>query len=725
MPIITRFEHCLGDIVARYVAPVDSPDAVGLVLIPASRIADVVPSREALDSLAIAVLPEIFRPKRAWDVDPLVHVRVGGEPAASAFAQGRTMRGGPTTEKLRLREHTVIRETDRTIVRTVVADGNGLECVHELARLNQEPGLRCRTRVRNNGGVPLTLELVTAFSLGGITPFAPDEAACRLSLHRFRATWSAEGRPVADTLEHLGIERSWTGGSVAAERFGSTGSVPTNGWHPVAALRDDTANVTWGAQIVTPGAWQMEVYRRSDQVAFSGGCADREFGQWFKALAPGEEYASPEALLAVVSGGMDELQDVFAVMLDSARGSQPEVERDLPPIFNEFCTSWGMPTHDNALALADRLSGSGVRYLVIDDGWSERPGPGLQQNGDWRLDRKAFPHGLLAFSRAVRERGLIPGIWFEPEVVNQGCEAWLQTSHMLHRDGVPIQVGSRRFWDFRDPWVHDYLEEKVIRLLRDNEFGYIKIDYNDSIGVGCDGGDSPGLALLDHLAGVQRFFRRLREAIPGLVIENCSAGGHRLEASMLALSAMSSFSDAHETPDIPLIAANTLRLVGAPRNQVWCVLRAADSRQRLAYSLSATFLGRMCLSGEVNLLEPEAWEFVLEAIAMHRRLIGRIATARVRRHGQWSEAYQRPCGWQGVVYADPQDDWATVVWHAFADAPGEIVVPLPPGEWRIASRFDAGGAEPRLSEHGIVLASLRPWHGGVVELVATSASPRS
>ena len=33
----------------------------------------------------------------------------------------------------------------------------------------------------------------------------------------------------------------------------------------------------------------------------------------------------------------------------------------------------GHPNHENVIALADRLQGFAVKYLVIDDGWAERP----------------------------------------------------------------------------------------------------------------------------------------------------------------------------------------------------------------------------------------------------------------------------------------------------------------------------------------------------------------
>ena len=102
---------------------------------------------------------------------------------------------------------------------------------------------------------------------------------------------------------------------------------------------------------------------------------------------------------------------------------------------------------------------------------------------------------------------------------------------------------------------------------------------------------------------MQRFIARLRTEMPELVIENCSSGGHRLEPSMLALTSLSSFSDAHETLDIPIIAADLSRLVWSAQKQIWAVVRESDSLERVCYSLAATFLGRMCLSGDADVFK--------------------------------------------------------------------------------------------------------------------------
>ena len=503
-------------------------------------------------------------------------------------------------------------------------------------------------------------------------------------MHRYRSTWSAEGRLDTQGIEDLQLERSWIGHGIACERFGQVGSMPVRGFFPFVALEDREAGVLWGAQLATPGSWQMEVFRKDDFVALSGGQADREFGHWFKTLKAGETYDTPVATIGCIKGNIDQLAQRLSSAQEGSLANLPKIENELPIVVNEWCTSWGNPTQENLLALAKRLQGTPAKYLVIDDGWAERPGGGIQQNGDWIINRKAFPDGLAATCQAIRDHGLIPGIWFEFEVCNPGSKAFSLTDHHLHRDGRVLQVGSRHYWDFRDPFTFDYLTKKLIHLLRDNGLGYLKVDYNETIGFGVDGAESPGEGLRQHLEGMQKFFRKMREEIPDLVIENCSSGGHRLEPSMMALCAMGSFSDAHETREIPIIAANLQRLILPRQSQIWAVLRKNDTAQRLAYSLAATFLGRMCLSGEVHDLSAAQWKLSVSAMELYRRVYPIIRDGHSTFHGETGKSWRHPQGWQAVLRTSKNGKRALLVAHTFGKAfPKSVQIPLAESGWKI------------------------------------------
>jgi alpha-galactosidase len=215
----------------------------------------------------------------------------------------------------------------------------------------------------------------------------------------------------------------------------------------------------------------MEVFRQHDDIAISGGLADREFGHWMKSVQPGETFVAPPACITCVKGSLDDLCDRLTSVQHRSVDLQPDVEQDLPIIFNEWCTTWGDPSHERICKLADRLQGSPVRYLVIDSGWFKRDDSDWSSgHGDWIPSEKLFPDGIAATAAAIRERGLIPGLWFEMETVGSQSAAFLMTDHLLQRDGHPVTCRERRFWNLNDPAAVEFLTKSVIRFARTSGF---------------------------------------------------------------------------------------------------------------------------------------------------------------------------------------------------------------------------------------------------------------
>lgn len=688
-------EHCslvdfeLGDMVARYQL---KGGRVAWSLLPKDQMGNLVErvsSRPLHPELSIKKFRETFNEGS----DSLVHVSIRGQAASGGWTAGASMRNNAATDSLEFDGQRVVRESDAVTVETTLISPLGFRVRHQLLWREGDSAVRIQTEVVNDGTEVLLVEMLTSFSLSGISPFVEDDAFNRLRLHRFRSAWSNEANHDVASFESLSLERTWAG-MPASYRFGQTGSLPVRNFHPFIAVEDTQAGVFWGAQIAWHGSWQLETYRKEDAVSISGGLGDFERAHWMKEIEPGERFEAPIAIVSCCSGTLDDFCHRLVQGQESMAYPEPPHEADLPIVFNEWCSSWGHPTHDYLLKTADRLAETECRYLVIDDGWAEKPEHAeFQFNGDWNVDTKAFPAGLAATCRAIRARGLIPGIWFEFEPCTEGTEAFKQTDHQLRRHGETIQVGNRHFWDFRDPWTFEYLSEKVIRLLKENDFGYLKVDYNDSIGVGCDGAESLGEGLRQHLVGVRAFFKKIRREVPDLVIENCSSGGHRLEPGMIGLTSMSSSTDAHETVEIPIIGAQLHRLLPPSKNQLWAVLRPDDTQQRVCYSLSATFLGRMCISGDlIDILDAnfellkEAQAFYLQAVPILRKGKSQIIdhTDRCRRY---------PKGWQALIRQSEDEKQVLVVVHTFdlvESGAGSFEIPLlGQQQWQVSASFNS------------------------------------
>ncbi len=670
----------IADMTVRFL---EENGRVGLVIFPTACAGQLVEKRATLRGNPEIDVFSGWSPA-ASVLDPLIHIKLAGEEYSGAFAQGRTLRGAPGNERFRYQKQTVARIEDQTTVTTELASAEGVVLQHFVSWHEGDGAMQISTRVANHSADSIVVEMLTSFSLGGITPFEAGDAAHRLKVHRFRSAWSAEGRLDSQTIEQLHLERSWSGAGLFSERFGQVGTMPVRGWFPFVAVEDAVAGVCWGANLAWAGSWQMEISRQHDEVAISGGLADREFGHWAKTLRPGEELRTPPATLACVKGDLDALCDRLTAAQQRAAEAQPALERELPVVCNEWAATWGNPSHERVAGMARSLQGLGVRYLVIDAGWYKRDlrASWEYSHGDWVPCAELFPKGLEAAAQAIRDCGLIPGIWFEMETCGRDSKIFGRAEWLLRRDGVPVTVRGRRFFDFGNPEAAAYLAERVSGLLERCGFGYLKMDYNETLGIGCDPqGDSAafqGEGLRQQTEAFYAFLDGLRRRMPELVMENCASGGHRHEPSMLGRCAMSSFSDAHELREIPIIAANLQRLMLPRQCQVWAVLRTADSERRMIYSLAAGFLGRLCLSGEIDRLSEGQRDLVRRAVGLYQKATPIIRDGTSRRFGAVGESWRHPTGWQAVLRT--AGEWGLLVVHAF-ERPPKVVLPLE--GWRV------------------------------------------
>ncbi len=440
--------------------------------------------------------------------EPLVQIALSGETGPGDRTQGRSMLNGSTTAALHFVDQRVHEPAGGVWVETDLEADGLLAVTQRIDWTAGDRAVRTHTVVKNVSKMPLDLTMVTSFCLSGLSPFPGGGRSGNLVVHRLRSAWSLEAKLVSETLEDMHVEPAWVDDVATIERFGQVGTMPVRGFAPFVAVEDVAAGVTWAAQVAWSGSWQIELCRRGRALSISGGLADLELGHWRKTLAPGEAFVTPVAQLTVAAGGADECSQRLVELQRRALHAKPRNEADVPVMFNEWCTSWGEVTQSSVVAIADRLAGTGVRYLIIDAGWYGKNW--FLEHGDWVADKDKFPDGLKAAAAAVRRRGLVPGVWFELETCGCDSDAFSQVEHLLKLNGSPVTAGQRRFWDLNDPFVVDYLTERVIDVLEDAGMGYLKIDYNETLGIGCDGAGSPGEGLRRQVEAMYSFLRRLR-----------------------------------------------------------------------------------------------------------------------------------------------------------------------------------------------------------------------
>lgn len=647
--------------------------------------------------------------RREWQCGSLVQLHLRHHNRSCG--NGVTMKFSQSTDLLRFADQRTEENEEEVRIVTSLISPENYGVLHILTWKKGKRAFFCETEFLNKSDREMELEMLSSFCLENLSPFQDGDQTDLLNLHRFRGGWALEGLHVCDSVEELGMQKAWCAPFPKGEKFGSVGSWPTQKFFPLAALEDRENHVFWSAALECNTSWMMELTRNGDTFSFSGGLADVEFGAWMKRVKPGESFRAPRAYIGVAEGDIFESCQILTQLEEIAASAFGE--EGLPVVFNEYCSSWGNPTQENILRYAGVLRDKGIRYLVIDAGWSlgsrEQWG-----NGEWQVDPARFPD-MKGMNRKLREMGFIPGIWFEFEVTTEGSGVYEREYDEMHlkREGILLRTGPiRTFWDFRNPQVVEYLSERVIGMLKEYGFGYLKVDYNGNIGLGCDGAESLGEGLRQHLEGVTEFFRKIKKEIPDIVIENCASGGNRTEPSMLGCSAMTSFSDAHEAREIPRIAANLQNLVLPRQNQIWAVLRADDSLEWLEYRIAAGFPGRICLSGDVDRLSEEQWEVIRKGLAFYGKLENVLKNGLTRVYGRQESRIRHPRGTQVILRKNERE--LLLVCHAFQDTDEEMVIPMEKG-FEVEALF--GRRAFRFEEGRIIVPKMKEWTAAAAYLV--------
>ncbi|MFJ4845023.1 MULTISPECIES: alpha-galactosidase [unclassified Streptomyces] len=657
---------------------------------------------------ALELLPTALAARAATGdgraAEPLATAARAGDMATEPHVAARTLRRGTTAAAVRERAH----EAADDAVTTELATDDGLVLHHRIVRGDRF--VRVRTSAVNEGDRPQTLEMLSSFTLGGLTAFAAEDAEApetegRYVVHRLRCARGAEARLVSEPVERLGLEgpRDGDAGTVA-ERFGATGLLPVAGWLPFLAVEDTVAGVLWGVQLAASGPWQLEVLRSGAGLAIGGGPADAAFGGWRRTLPPGGRLDAPEAVLSVVRGGLDEL----CHRLTSAQSGHPRpgAETSLPVGFVV-----DDPGHDRALALADRLAGTPVRTVTLGPGWYGDPGTDADRtHGDWEPSAARFPDGLAATARALRERGFVPGLWWAPETTGELSKRHAtEDGHVAGEDG-PAAAAGRRLLDLRRPDVAEPLLDRMTAVLRD--FGHVSVDCGADPALDGETARQLGDAAVSFLTA-------LAARLPDLVIEN-RAGGHRVTPAYTAVTALSCGAGAVDAREVPVVAANLHRVLLPRQSVVPVELAAEDDDRTLVSRLAAGFLGRMCLTGDPARLDAGRWALVRRALALYERAAPVIADG-ISRHGgtRAADAAGNATGSQSVLRVSPDGLRALAVLHTFGDPGDSAGLVLPEGLWTVDAALTPFGAPLSLAGARLRWHHPGPWAGAVALLSAT------
>ncbi|MBQ9358456.1 MAG: NPCBM/NEW2 domain-containing protein [Abditibacteriota bacterium] len=153
-------------------------------------------------------------------------------------------------------------------------------------------------------------------------------------------------------------------------------------------------------------------------------------------------------------------------------------------------------------------------------------------------DPVRFPHGMKPLTNLITAYGKKVMMWFAPENVVEGT--FLAEEHpewVMTASGKP---GGGSF-ALVDPEAYDYMKRFLLTCFKEWDVSIFRTDSGTDLNAlmtytGETAPDRQGIAEDRFVTALYRFWDDLRAEHPGLLIDNCSGGGTRLELELMSRS---------------------------------------------------------------------------------------------------------------------------------------------------------------------------------------------
>jgi len=575
------------------------------------------------------------------EVQALWHGRLPGGHRYAATTIG---------SRLRYRDHVVSDGCLRVVQTDPVT---GLVVTSAFEAVGGVPAVRAWTEVAVVGTAKLRLHAVTSIATGAFL-FDAGRTVDEMDLVHGDSDQAAESRWHRTPLPAAGL----TAMDPAAHQ-------PTG----VLVARDDSWALSW--QVEHNGAWHWEVGETVSGAYLAVlGPTDAEH-QWDVEVSAGQGFTTVPVSLAVAAGGVD---DALAALTRQRRATaRHRRSPELPVIFNGHLDALtGDPTTEKLLPLVDAAAAAGADYFCVDEDW-------WAGVGERRASATRFPDGFGEVVDHIRARGMSPGIRLEPEVVGIRSEVAMRLPHeaFFQRGGGRVVEHGRFHLDLRHPAAVAHLDEVVDRLVEGFGIEFFKLDHNTVPSSGTDvGGLSPGAGLLGHNRAYLDWLDALLTRYPDLLVENCAAAPN------------------------PSISAPAQASVLPEQRGGWAHAQPGVTTAEAAFTLATGILGRLYLSGRVDLMRPEWLHLARQAVTVHKRLRPEISAATPF----WPFGLTGPRGpWVAQGLRRAGDTYLTL--GCLPGAPAEVEVPIahlrdvdvsvgrlfpPASDWSLHWRRDRG-----------------------------------
>ncbi|MDY8049056.1 alpha-galactosidase [Paenibacillus polymyxa] len=255
-------------------------------------------------------------------------------------------------------------------------------------------------------------------------------------------------------------------------------------------------------------------------------------------LEPEESFQTPEVVMVYSENGLGGMSRIYHELYRNRLCRGPFRDKERPILINNWEATYFNFDADKIEQLAKEAQSVGVELFVLDDGWFGKRDDDNTSLGDWVVDRRKLPDGLLDLANRIRNLGMEFGLWFEPEMVSIDSDLYRKhPDWCIHVADRPYTLGRNQLMlDLSRKEVCEYIIKSVSDILSDVPITYVKWDMNrhmTDVGSAALPPERQRETAHRYILGLYSIMEELTSRFPHVLFESCSSGGGRFDAGML------------------------------------------------------------------------------------------------------------------------------------------------------------------------------------------------
>ena len=286
------------------------------------------------------------------------------------------------------------------------------------------------------------------------------------------------------------------------------------------------------------GDWKAEFTKNDDGIQIKTGLKETRFY-----LMPGEKIRT-SSILIMKYGKSEDKHNKFRKLIKDhfSHKSCTSADRDGLMAFE----LWGGLTSEEMKKRIGELKKYNINFedIWIDAGWYGNctkcddafSGDWGAHTGEWEVNSRVHPKGLKDVSECAKNAGMKLMLWFEPERAISGTEIIKKHPEWFLSKK---SNGWAKILYYGNEDATEYVCNLLSGCVKDLDLSCYRQDFNTELTEYFSDNDEDnrrGITEIKHIMGMYKIWDYILEKFPGLIIDNCSSGGRRIDIETLKRS---------------------------------------------------------------------------------------------------------------------------------------------------------------------------------------------